>query len=616
MKMRDRVELLAPAGKWDVLVKVFEAGADAVYLGGKRFNMRLLRPDFNFSDSELKDAVKFAHDLGKRIYITVNNLYFENEIQELTDYLCFLGEIKPDALIVQDLAVAVLAREIGLGVPLHASVQMGIGSAEAARYLAEQGFKRVILSKNVSLQEIDAINMAHALELEYFVHGDVCISHTGQCFMSSFIFSQSANRGLCRKPCRWLYTAHGVADHPPGYYLAHKDLCLIEHLRELMEAGICSFKIEGRMREADYLALLVRSYRSALDRTLERDDYRPVDEYETLYRNRIRDFSKAGFAGRPTKADIGISGKREPPFPTSPRRLSPGCSVGLTRDKEEKKVEFQVIVDNFPAFSGAVQAGTDAVIIGEGFCQGGQIDLDKAREMAVAHGSTLVYQIPRIVTESEILSLEEKLSRLEGMGFKTVLVSDLGSLRLARQRGFEVWADFGLNITNRRAAAAVLSGYEGRITASLELDASQLLSWLKAEKSDVDVLVHGRLPGMVTDLCLRRLLNEPCSLEEGGQELFLVDELGQRYPVLCDQACRNHVFYPLELSLLGHVQELVAAGCSGLRLDLTGYHEEEVKRVLALYRQAIYAAPIDLARLVQELKSLPGHAYTDRGFGR
>ena len=180
--LNNQVELLAPAGKWDVLQSVAQAGADAVYAGGKRFNMRMLRPDFNFSDRELKQAADYLHDLGKRLYITVNNLYGNDDLSEIQDYLFFLQEIKADGLIIQDLAVAKIHREMGLTIPMHASVQMGVGSSSAVKFLESLGFSRVILSKNLNLQEIEDIHSNSNLGLEFFAHGDMCISHTGQCF--------------------------------------------------------------------------------------------------------------------------------------------------------------------------------------------------------------------------------------------------------------------------------------------------------------------------------------------------------------------------------------------------------------------------------------------------
>ncbi|MEN6460879.1 MAG: peptidase U32 family protein, partial [Syntrophomonas sp.] len=175
------LELLAPAGKWEVMESAAMAGADAVYLGGKRFNMRMLKSDYNFSNEELIRAVDYLHEKDKKLYVTVNNLYYEDEIEELKDYLLFLEEINVDALIVQDMGVVDLHNEMGLNIALHGSVQMGIGNSQAVKLLEKNGLSRVILSKNVSLQEINEIHRATGMVIEFFAHGDLCVSHTGQC---------------------------------------------------------------------------------------------------------------------------------------------------------------------------------------------------------------------------------------------------------------------------------------------------------------------------------------------------------------------------------------------------------------------------------------------------
>ena len=226
MNVVRELELLAPAGRMEALHSVVEAGADAVYLGGKRFNMRALKTDFNFADEEIAEAVQFLHQHNRKLYITVNNLYNGQEMDDIADYLLFLQGLGVDALIVQDLGIVNLCQEMQLKLPLHASVQMGIANLEAVKILEEKGFQRVILSKNLGMDEIRAISAGSSLGIEFFIHGDLCISHAGQCYMSSFIAGESGNRGRCRKPCRWPYALQGAqGDEIAGghYLLAHND---------------------------------------------------------------------------------------------------------------------------------------------------------------------------------------------------------------------------------------------------------------------------------------------------------------------------------------------------------------------------------------------------------
>src|SRR5665647_739501 len=409
------LELLAPAGKMDVLQSVVEAGADAVYLGGKRFNMRALRPDFNFTDADIKDAVDFLHQRNRKLYITVNNLYSDNEIDELASYLLFLKEVGIDALIVQDLGIVALCEKLELEIPLHASVQMGIANLQAVRVLEQKGFERVILSKNLSWQEIAEISVHTSLGIEYFVHGDLCISHTGQCFMSSFAGGESGNRGRCSKPCRWQYELQGPKDEQYSgyqYFLAHKDLCLYPYLPELVNAGVSSFKIEGRMRSAHYLAHLVSVYRRALDRLVDQpDSYRmDEDEYNDLQEHRVRDYTAGNLLGRMGREGIAYDGQREPFFISTAQPLTPLNIADYKKDSPTSSLpvpELTVQVAGLDSFKALCDVGVDNVILGcEQIRQNRQNwtqqSIRKALEMAQSTKTKIFLETPRIVSQTDL----------------------------------------------------------------------------------------------------------------------------------------------------------------------------------------------------------------------
>ena len=202
---RSSVELLAPAGNWASLEAAVEAGADAVYLGGKHFNMRLHRQDMNFDDEQLARAVEFAHQHNVKLYVTINNLIYENELEDLRKFLRYLQGIGPDAILVQDLSIIQMVRELALDIPIHASVMMNIHNEFAMRLLKSYGVTRIVASRELSLEELSFLRERTGLEIEYFVHGDMCISESGQCIHSGVLFGKSSNRGLCLKPCRWPY---------------------------------------------------------------------------------------------------------------------------------------------------------------------------------------------------------------------------------------------------------------------------------------------------------------------------------------------------------------------------------------------------------------------------
>ncbi len=262
------MELLAPAGSLDHLKAALEAGADAVYLGGKLFSARKFAN--NFSNEELQTAVRLAHVYGASVYLTLNTLIKDKEFKELREFLRFLRTVPLDGILVQDLGVAAEIRKIAPHIPLHASTQMTVTNADGARFLKSLGFQRVVLSRELSIEEIKKITQDVDIEIEVFVHGALCVCYSGQCLMSSFIGGRSGNRGACAQPCRMPYelvdAAGDVINKNRGkYILSLKDSMSLDLLPELASAGVASLKIEGRMKSPEYVYRTVSAYRKVLD---------------------------------------------------------------------------------------------------------------------------------------------------------------------------------------------------------------------------------------------------------------------------------------------------------------------------------------------------------------
>ncbi|MBQ1785376.1 MAG: U32 family peptidase, partial [Turicibacter sp.] len=300
------VELLAPVGTFEIFKQVIYSGADAVYLGGKIFNMRMHRKGFNFTDEELAEAVRITHELGKKIYITVNNLLSSEDLLKAKDYLIYLNELQPDAIIVQDMSIIYLVNELGLNLNIHASVMMNTHNLETIKALRELGVTRVVASRDIDLATIKYFSRLTDMEFEYFVHGDMCVAHGSQCTYSGILFGKSSNRGLCMKPCRWGYKMNQEGNQfNTTFPLAVKDMYMYENIPELIEAGVVSFKIEGRMREADYLLGIINSYSDAINRYIEDPIfYDRKKDSKTLFENRKRDFSTAYAFGKPGLSNI------------------------------------------------------------------------------------------------------------------------------------------------------------------------------------------------------------------------------------------------------------------------------------------------------------------------
>lgn len=261
------MELLAPAGSWNALIAAVANGADAIYLGGPGYNAR--QSAENFSRDQISRAVEFAHGRNRKIYITVNTLLRDQEIHSALDYVFELYQRDIDAVIVQDIGLLAAIRELLPDLRVHASTQMTVHNAQGVQLLHQQGVKRVVLARELSWQDIGLIRDCSEPELEVFVHGALCYSYSGQCLFSSMVGGRSGNRGRCAQPCRLPYTLNshsGKQYETKGrYLLSPSDLSLIEYLPQLVEKGIDSLKIEGRMKRPEYVAIVTRAYRQALD---------------------------------------------------------------------------------------------------------------------------------------------------------------------------------------------------------------------------------------------------------------------------------------------------------------------------------------------------------------
>lgn len=272
-------ELLAPAGTLRKAKIAFYYGADAVYFAGKKFGLRAFAQ--NFEEDEMEEAVQFAHELGKKVYITVNILAHEDDFNGLEEYVLYLQKIKVDALIVSDLGIISVIRKVAPNLEIHVSTQANILNSHAINFLETLGVKRIILARELSIEEIKKIksNISKKISLECFVHGAMCISYSGRCLLSNYFAGRDSNRGECVQTCRWEYAISEKnrkdeyfpiqEDERGTYILNSKDLCMISHLKELADAGVNSFKVEGRMKSEYYVATVVNAYRRAIDNLFE-----------------------------------------------------------------------------------------------------------------------------------------------------------------------------------------------------------------------------------------------------------------------------------------------------------------------------------------------------------
>lgn len=275
MKKREDIELLAPAGSFEALVAAVQNGANAIYLGGQKFGARAFAHNFDYD--ALKEAVQYCHLRDVKLYVTVNTLYNHQEIDEIIPYLEYLYQIGIDALIIQDMGLCSLIKKYFPEIEIHMSTQASVRNIEGVRYFADQNIDRVVLAREMNISEIKAICQNCPIDIEVFVHGALCMSYSGQCLMSSMIAKRSGNKGECGQPCRLPYSLleDGKNIENQKYLLSPMDLCTIEKVPELIEAGIKSFKIEGRMKRPEYVGEVVKAYRQAIDHYFAQKIYNP-----------------------------------------------------------------------------------------------------------------------------------------------------------------------------------------------------------------------------------------------------------------------------------------------------------------------------------------------------
>ncbi len=311
--MIKKPELLAPAGNMEKLKMALIYGADAVYLGGKAFGLRAFGGNFDYD--ELKEAVEFAHKLGRKVYVTVNIFPHNSDMEKLPEYLAYLNEIKVDAMLIADLGIFTLAKKYAPDTDIHISTQANNTNWVTVNTWADMGASRVVLAREMSLGEIRTIREKCPVELEMFVHGAMCISYSGRCLMSNYMTGRDANRGSCAQACRWKYAL--VEEKRPGqyfpieeddrgtYFFNSKDMCLLPHIGDVIDSGVDSLKIEGRMKSVHYAASIVKAYRAAIDSYCEDPEHFKLKQewIDELGKVSHRQYTTGFYYNKPSEED-------------------------------------------------------------------------------------------------------------------------------------------------------------------------------------------------------------------------------------------------------------------------------------------------------------------------
>lgn len=366
--MKNKVELLAPAGSLQKLKYAIEYGADAVYIGGEAFSLRVAAK--NFSLDEIKEGIEFAHKRGKKVYITANIIPHNEDLKEFPDFVKEVDALGADAIIVSDLGAFAIVKEVAPNLEIHISTQANNTNYMSAKMWHELGAKRVVLARDLSFEEIREIrdNISDDEELECFVHGAMCVSYSGRCLLSNYLTHRDANKGACSHPCRWKY--YLMEEKRPGEYMPvfendrgtflynSKDLCMVKYIPDLINAGITSFKIEGRVKNELYVATVVGAYRRAIDAYYADPENFIVDDeiLEELEKVSHREYTTGFYYGKPDENNQ---------LYTSNTYIQDYTIVGVVTDYDEKtKIatieqrnrffkgeELEVISPNLPSFA-------------------------------------------------------------------------------------------------------------------------------------------------------------------------------------------------------------------------------------------------------------------------
>jgi len=672
------IELLSPAGSPEAVIAAVQNGADAVYLGLDDFNAR--RGAKNFTDEEFEKAVRYCRIRGCKVYVTLNTLVNDREMETALARAHLASDLGADGLIVQDLGLVNVLRRSLPDIPLHASTQMSLHSLTGVEAAAELGLTRVVLARELSLEQIRFITKNASIETEVFVHGALCFCHSGQCYMSSLIGRRSGNRGMCAQPCRMQYSLGGRMD---DYPLSLKDNCLADRLQELEDAGVASLKIEGRMKRPEYTGIVTDIYAKALH-----EHRKPTpEEMDTL----TQVFSRQGFTQGYFNGDkedmFGVRTEQEEPadkifaaarkaYADGERRRVPVHFYIVCREGEHvkaiafdddgnkaaaygpvpEKAKRQGLTEGYlteqmlktggtPFYCVENRAKTDPGL----FLPAASINdlrrkliskLSEARavpphrrsfrlpsmpvhvpaiadsvrifqirtadqlsqELAdlkpdflyapvllmaedftpfrpfVENGAKLVAVLPRVVTDDQVPIIYTALGKLFDFGVNEALVGNLGHVALARRAGMKIRGDFGLNIFNSYSLEVLQDAGFLSATASFELRLSQIRAM--AKPLDVEMIVYGRLPVMVSDQCIIRQSSGRCNCQNPAQ---MSDRMGSVFPVVKEFGCRNVIYNAHKLYLADKKEDLFSAGLWGQRMLFTTESARECVEVAKGY---------------------------------
>ncbi len=562
-------ELLSPAGSFDAAVAAVKAGADAIYLGGRMLNARMNAK--NFDDEQIAECVRYCHKYGVRVYVTLNTAVLDRELPEVIAYADMLYEIGVDALIVSDLG---LVREISTRYPemeLHASTQASGHNAECAKIFKKIGFRRMVCARELSSHEIDSLCKDSPIEIEQFIHGAMCVSQSGQCLASAMMGGRSGNRGECAQPCRMCYSGE--------YPLSLKDMCLAQHIPELIASGVASLKIEGRMKSPAYVYEVTRIYRTLLDEGRNASE-EEMDKLKAVFSR--GGFSDGYFVGKRdstmngVRSESDISASREIKTDFTPIKRDIPQIIVAPRQKPEEYITLKAAKrpdKKAPKPIYTARFVSPDQIRGEGFFDHIYLPLDK-----FISGSADGIVMPPSVFPADEKKTESLLEKAVENGASHVLITHVGQIELCQKYGLILHGDYRLNVFNTPNAKLLTDMGLRDIILSPELTLPRMRD-LSAPKS---AIVYGRVPLM--------LLTKPIAKSS------LRDKTGATFKLIPD-AGRQTLLNSVPFYMADKAKQLDENGIRGRHMIFTTESAKEVSEIIESYKKGSPSKASDFRRI-------------------
>ena len=560
------IELLCPAGSPKAMEAAVRAGADAVYFGGSALNAR--QGAVNFTDEELKKWISFCHKKGVKCYLTLNTVVSDREIRQMADYIRFITHCGVDAVIVQSIGLVKVIKSISPDLEVHASTQMSVHNLSGVRLAAELGCSRVVVARELSRENLEYICKNTDTEIESFIHGALCMSYSGQCYLSALIGQRSGNRGGCAQPCRQNYKG--------GYRLSLKDLCMAESFTDFMKTGVTSLKIEGRLKSPEYVGGVASIYRKLID------EKRNAAEKEISDLKRL--FSRSGFTdgyfkNQKGKEMFGIRTEKD-------KEMSKGFSLKVPEYKSKAEIvmpqrETTEILPELKSYK------YKKSVYNFHFLKESQLPDKKYLDLA-HHIWLPLFEIknfkderlgailPAVITDVE---KERVKKRLQSSGVKKALCRTISHIGLCKELGIEAHGAFSMNFFNSYDLMTAKELGLKETAVSIEAKLAQIRDMKKP--MPINAVVYGKIPVMTTENCI--IKNAGKCINYKGKDLL--SDKNASFDVVCEFGHRNVILNSVPINLSDKMKEFSGKDIKGLEFLFTMESKKEIENIIESYQK-------------------------------